>query len=87
MSHTAKKRNYIIEVKLIGHQSRRALLNQLMKYRKYGSYIKKIFVVLIAEEERFLPRNFELITVLIEKLEGQTDVEVRIKPPISLKYA
>lgn len=86
VSHASEKRNYIIEVKLAGSKSRRELLTQLMKYNKYAQHVKRIFVLLVVEEERHLPANYTPLQTLIKEVEAKEKVEVIVKPPSDLKY-
>lgn len=87
ISHTKKKQNFIIELKLAGNYAgRKRLLTQLRRYRKNVPYLQWAFVVLIVEKRRDLPTNKKSINHVVEELSNEPKTKVVIKPPDDLRY-
>lgn len=87
VSHETEKRNYLVEVKLAGsYSSRERLLSQLRKYRKKVPYLRRSYVLMVAERDRDLPENKESVAHVVEEAENEPDTEVVVKPPSDLLY-
>ncbi|OAQ51059.1 hypothetical protein HTG_19181 [Natrinema mahii] len=87
VSHNHEDRNYLIEAKLAGnYNSRERLLSQLRKYRKKVPYLRRSFVLMVAERERDLPSNKASVDHAIQEAETEPKTEVVVKPPTALEY-
>lgn len=87
VTHDREDRNYIIEAKLAGsYSSRERLLSQLRRYRKKVPYLRRTYVLMVAENERDLPENKSSVAHAIEEAQAEPKTEVIIKPPQSLLY-
>lgn len=87
VSHERENRNYVIEAKLAGsYSSRERLLSQLRRYRKKVPYLRRTYVLMVAENERDLPRNKNSVAHTIEEAENEPDTEIILKTPDSLLY-
>ena len=87
IEHDREDRRYMIEVKLAGsYSSRERLLSQLRRYRKKISYLKRTFVLLVAERERDLPENKPSVAHVVDEADGEPNTEVVVKGPESLLY-
>ncbi len=87
VSHRSEKRNYVIEVKFAGSgESRDRSPHQVSKYQDNVIYLKRTFVVLIAQRERFLPENSYSVKRVIKDVECKLKTEVIVKGPDDLEY-
>lgn len=87
ISHNSGKRNYIIEVKFAGKGgSKDRLPHRISKYQDNTTYLKRTFVVLIAQKERFLPENSYSVKKVIQDVERKKNTEVIVKGPDDLEY-
>lgn len=87
VSHEREHRNYLVEAKLAGnYSSRERLLSQLRKYRKKVPYLRRSFVLLVAERERDLPENKESVRHAVREAEDEPKTDVIVKPPDDLAY-
>lgn len=87
ISHTKKKQNFIIELKLASnHAGRDRLLTQIRRYRKNVPYLQWAFVVLIVKQRRNLPANKNSVSEVIDELSNEPKTKVVIKPPDDLRY-
>ncbi|TYT61725.1 hypothetical protein [Natrialba swarupiae] len=88
VSHAHDDRNYLIEVKLAGnYNSRERLLSQLRKYRKKVPYLRRSFVLMVAQQERDLPTNKESVKHVIQEAENEPQTEVVVRSPAGLEYS
>ncbi|MFB6100908.1 MAG: hypothetical protein ABEK16_06595 [Candidatus Nanohalobium sp.] len=75
-------RNYVIETKLASsYSSRERLLNQVKKYKKKVPNLRRVFVLLIAENERDLPENKDSVKHVVDEVEKEDKTEVILKKP------
>jgi len=86
VSHSSKNMNYLIEAKFAGSGSRDKLPHQISKYQDATSYLKRTFVLMIAQKERYLPENFDSVRKVIEDVEEKDKTEVVVKGPGELGY-
>lgn len=87
VTHERENRNYIIEAKLAGsYSSRERLLSQIRRYRKNVPHLKRLYVLMITERLRDLPKNKSSVKHVVEEAKNETKTEVLIKPPESLHY-
>lgn len=88
VTHEREDRNYIIEAKLAGsYSSRERLLSQLRRYRKQVPYLRRTYVLMVAERQRDLPENKESVAHAVDEAEAEPETEVLIKPPSDLRYS
>lgn len=88
VTHNRDDRNYVIEAKLAGsYSSRERLLSQIRRYRKKVPYLKRLYVLMVAERPRDLPENKSSVAHVVDEAEEEPKTEVLIKPPESLHYA
>lgn len=87
VSHTAEKRNYLIEVKFVGRSSYRDKLPyQITKYQNCVNYLRRTFVLMIAQSNRNLPENNKDVKDVIDNVENRKKTEVIVKGPDELEY-
>lgn len=87
VTHEHENRNFVVEAKLAGsYSSRERLLSQLRRYRKKVPYLRRTYVLMVAEDDRDLPENKKSVAHTVEEAETEPDTEVIVKSPDSLLY-
>ena len=87
VSHKSGKRNYLIEVKLVGSSGGGDRLPyQITKYQNCISYLKRTFVVMIIQDENNLPESNDAVAKVKEEVESKDKTEVVVKGPGELGY-
>lgn len=80
-------RSYLIEFKRARNRSRmEGLPTQVERYKSSVDDLKKVFVVVIVEKEKDLPKNCKKVKHAIETVKDKEKTELIIKEPEELRY-